>query len=115
MNKGSATFACFLATVVLGFADLRLPPTESCPATDSCCCCSTPETVDPCFCGEHPTSDIPEIAPFVGFPGSAAPPAGEFLIIDITPLAGLLPKWCPMVTWHAPPKETRACLSVWIL
>lgn len=114
MNKGFATLACFLATVVLGFADLRLPPSGSCPVADSCCC-SDPATADPCLCGDHPMSENPEVVPFVGFPGSATPPAGEFLIIDVTSLAGLLPKWRPTVPWHAPPKETRARLSVWIL
>jgi hypothetical protein len=111
MNKGYATLFCSLAAVVLGFADLRLPHTGSCPAAESCCC-SDPETADPCLCVDHPPSDTPEIASFIG---SAAPPAGEFPTGEITPRAGLPPKWRPSVPWHAPPKETRARLSVWIL
>jgi hypothetical protein len=114
MKRMFAAFACFLATLVLGFADLRLLPAESCAAGDCCCCCD-PETMDPCLCGDHSPSDTPEMAIFVGFSGLIAPPAAEPPAGEIMPLSGLLPRWRPTVPWHAPPKEARARLAVWIL
>jgi len=106
--------ACFLATLVLGLADLRLLPTGPCASADSCFC-SDPATVDPCICGDHPAVDFPEMAAFTGLPNLPAPPAEGLRIGEIAPLADLLPDWHPARPWHAPPEEKRARLSVWIL
>jgi hypothetical protein len=108
-----AFLACFLATLLLGFAELRLHPTDPCEEADSCCC-SEPATVDPCVCGEELGSDFPEIAAG-GLSHLAAPPAGALGIGELAPLAELAPRWHPALPWHAPPEERRARLAVWIL
>ncbi|MEX1116004.1 MAG: hypothetical protein WEB53_12190 [Akkermansiaceae bacterium] len=114
MTKTLAFLACFLATLVLGSPDLWQHSTGSCAAADSCCC-SEPATVDPCICGEHPASDLPEMAAFTGLPNLGAPNADDILTGEIEALADLLPRWHPAPPWHAPPEKMRARLAVWIL
>lgn len=113
--KAALTFlACLLATVVLGFAEVKWPALGTCAASDSCCC-ADPATVDPCICGEHTDSDFQEFAPFVGLQSLGAPPATDLPISEATCLEELNPHWFPALPWHAPPEEKRARLSVWIL
>lgn len=114
LMKIVAFLFCFLATAVAENVDLRSPFSGLCPAAESCCC-SNLETINPCVCGDHPSSGNPEIALFAGFPIPAAPLLGEPLTGASASLAGLLPKWYPTLSWRAPPKGTRARLSVWIL
>jgi len=114
MKRTIAFLACFLATLVLGTADLRRLSPGSCAATDFCCC-SDPATVDPCICGDPADSNFPEMAAFVGLPHAGAPPAGELQIGETAPLVDLLPRWHPALPWHALPEEVRGRLSVWIL
>jgi len=109
-----AFFACFLATLVAGHADLRPFPAASCGLVDSCCC-SDPATVDPCLCGDHPDTESPETAAFVGLPNLVAPPAGILFVEENLHPADLDPRWHASLPWHAPPKERRVRLAVWIL
>jgi hypothetical protein len=109
-----ALFACFLATLAAGFADLRSLPADSCGLLDSCCC-SDPATVDPCLCDDHSDTESQEMAAFVGLPNLVAPPAGILLVGENAQLANLDPRWHPALPWHAPPEEKRSRLAVWIL
>jgi len=109
-----ALFACFLATLAAGFADLRLLPADSCGLLDSCCC-SDPATVDPCLCDDHSDTESQEMAAFVGLQNLVAPPAGILLVGENAQLANLDPRWHPALPWHAPPQEKRSRLAVWIL
>ena len=114
VKKLVALIACFLATLVLGFADLpRLSP--SCCAVAKSCCCIDPASVASCFCSDHTDSDFPGRAALSGLPSLGAPPVVEVQTGEIAPLADFLPRWHPTLPWHTPPEEKRARLSVWIL
>jgi hypothetical protein len=114
VRKFVAFLVCFLATLVLGFADLRWLSPDSCIAVDSCCCGDSALTT-PCVCADHSDLDSPEMVTFVGLPHLGAPPARELQTGETTPLADLLPRWHPALPWQVPPEKNRARFSVWIL
>jgi len=114
VKKSFAFLLCFLATLMLGFADLPQLSPGFCAAAEPCCC-SDPATVNPCVCGDHRDSDFPEMATPAGLPSLGAPPAREVQTGETALLADLLPRWHPALPWHVPPEEKRARLSVWIL
>jgi len=114
VKKSAAFIACFLATLVLGFADLpQLSP--RCCAVAAPCCCNDPASATSCFCSDHTDSDFPGRAVLSGLPSLGAPPVVEVQTGEIAPLEDLLPRWHPTLPWHTPPEEKRARSSVWIL
>jgi hypothetical protein len=111
-NK-AAIFVCALAALLLGLAVPWSSAAGFCAVTE--CCCSDSTTEDPCLCGDHSETDVPEMAATAGMAKLAAPPSEKTRIPGSVTLAGLPPVWQPALPWHAPPDETRRRLSVWIL